>query len=246
MTNPDPATDPFPETPSAVMDRLRQAAVLAELPDDVLRTMSAAARIERFALPTLLNAAGHPLERLRLVVQGGVDIIARRAAGQEVVLGDIGPGGWATWVGCFAPQPPDHDFYSTTEAVYISLPVTQVREVALAHPAMFPRVIADLGIRMRQLMAWTGDSVLLGPEQRMAKLIQLLARIQGERNESGSCIIRVTQQRLAQLARCSRQSANTLVGGLERRGLVLVKYGSVEIPDRQQLDAFIDQELDDA
>lgn len=250
MSNPDtravPAHRPT-STPGLDIEAfLRRAPVLADLPEDAVRELAVAARVEHFDSATLLNAAGQPLARLRLVVQGTLEIIARRASGTEVVLGDIGPGGWAAWVGCFTPHVPDNDFYSTPGATYIALPTDLVREMAQRHPALYLRVIGDMGVRIRQLMEWTGDSVLLGPEQRMAKLIHLLARTQGNQGDSGSATVQVTQARLAQLARCSRQSANGLVGGLERRGLIKAGYGRFDIPDLAQLIAFIESDPDQA
>ena len=89
---------------------------------------------------------------------------------------------------------------------------------------------------MRLLMEWSGQSVLLGPEQRMAKLLHLLARAHGVNGSGG--LVPVTQARLAQIARCSRQTANQLIGALEQRGLVGTGYGRFEIPDMAALDAF--------
>lgn len=250
MSNPDPHATPFHRHASApgldIEAFLRRGPVLADLPDEAVRELAVAARVEHFDSATLLNAAGQPLTRLRLVVEGTLEIIARRAGGTEVVLGDIGPGGWTSWVGCFAPQPPDHDFYSTPGATYIALPTDLVREMALRHPAMYLSVISDMGVRIRQLMEWTGDSVLLGAEQRMAKLIHLLARNQGCHGATGSAAVQVTQSRLAQLARCSRQSANGLVGALERRGLMTAGYGRFDIPDIARLIAFIESDPDAA
>ena len=151
--------------------------VLGSLPAPALAELTAAARVETFSVPTLLNAATQPLAKLRLVLSGHIEVIARRASGEEVTLGDIGPGGWATWVACMSPMPPDHDFYSATDLRCIAIPAPLARRICETHPAIYPRIIADLGVRMRHLMEWTGDSVLLGPEQRMAKLIHLLARM---------------------------------------------------------------------
>ena len=244
MINPDSRAHTTQRTGAGldIATLLRKTTVLAELPEDALHELAVAARGEHFDAATLINAAGQPLARVRLVVKGAVEILARRSNGTEVVLGDIGPGGWATWVGCFAPQPPDHDFYSTPDATFIALPVDLVREIAFRYPALFPRVIADLGVRMRQLMEWTGDSVLLGSEQRMAYLIYLLARMQGNLANNGHGTVQVTQSRLAQLARCSRQSANLLVGALERRGLINGGYGRFDIADMARLIAFIESD----
>ena len=236
MASPDPSYD--------VASLLAKAPVTGALPADELHALAAQSRVERFAIPTLLNSAGTALATLRLVVEGYVEVLQRRASGDEVALGVIGPGGWATWVGCFAQEPPEHDFYSSSRACFIGIPCAAVRALAQRCPDVYPRVIADLGVRMRRLTEWAGDSVLLGPEQRMTKLLHLFARLQGQGSESGHGAVRMTQARLAKLARCSRQSANLLLGSIERRGLVVARYGGFEIPDMAALQAFVDAEPD--
>ena len=72
----------------------------------------------------------------------------------------------------------------------------------------------------------------------MAKLIHLLARLQGTADNRAT--LQVTQARLARMARCSRQSANQLIGALAQRGLVEAKYGRFEIADMSALLAFIE------
>jgi CRP-like cAMP-binding protein len=227
-----------PPTRAEIESLLKRTEVFGGLPEEDLRELAAAARIEQFKRPTLLNAAGHSLACLRLVLQGHLEIIARRPSGDEVAFGEIGPGGWATWLGCFVPKPPDHDFYSSANARFLALPVGVVRSVARRRPELFPRVIADIGVRMRQLMEWTGDSVLLGPQQRMAKLIHLLARMHGAALDGG--VVPVTQSRLARVARCSRQSANALLQSLEARGLIAARYGRYEIRSLARLVEFIE------
>jgi hypothetical protein len=74
----------------------------------------------------------------------------------------------------------------------------------------------------------------------MAKLIHLLARDQKLKGNAGTLVAH--QTRLASLARCSRQTANTLLGQLERRGLVRLSYGKFEVLDMAKLVAFADEE----
>lgn len=220
-----------------------QHTVFGVLNSEALDQLCAAARVERYEMSSLLNAAGTPLRWLRLVVDGHIEVVTRRSSGNEVALGDIGPGGWATWLACFMPTPPDNDFYSSASACYIALPVQMVRSMCQQHPEIYPHIIGEIGARMRLLMEWTGQSVLVGPEQRMAKLIHVLARAQAIDANSGT--LHVTQARLARLARCSRQSANMLLGALEKKGLIRLAYGRFEIDDLARLAAFAEQEQSD-
>jgi len=197
-------------------------------------------KVERYELPTLLSSARQQPIWLRLVVEGSIEILARRISGKEVSITDIGPGGWATWLPCFIPAPPDHDFHCSANSIFIALPVSQVREFCVKHPEIYPWIMAEIGHRTRLLMEWTGQSVLSGPEQRMAKLIHIIARDQKIKENSGTLVVQ--QARLASLARCTRQTANGLLGQLESRNLIKVLYGKIDIPDMQKLASFADQD----
>jgi CRP-like cAMP-binding protein len=220
---------------------LLQSTVFGRLGDTALDEVVRFARIERYTTTTLLNAEGQSLEWLRLVVQGHIEILMRNASGKEVSISNIGPGGWATWLPCFMPTAPITNLYSSESSCYIALPVSRVRDFCDRHPTIFPLILAEVGQRMYLLLAWTGQSVMSGPEQRMAKLIHVLAREQKVAQTGGS--LNVTQGRLASLARCSRQSANTLLGALEKRQLIRLAYGKCDIPDMALLAKFADDDV---
>ena len=61
MVNPRPSLD---------VQAFLKPTVFGQIGQDVLDMVARCAVIERFEIPTLLNAAGMPLERLRLVVDG--------------------------------------------------------------------------------------------------------------------------------------------------------------------------------
>lgn len=207
-----------------------------------LDELVAQARVERFEVSTLLNAAGEPLRWLRYVVEGHLEIVSRRANGKEVAVSDVQRGGWAVWLPCFVPVPPEHDFYSGPASCYIALPVRAVRQFCEQNPHIYPLIIAEIGQRLRLLMEWVGQSVLLNPEQRMAKLIHIVARDQKMTGQSGTVV--VSQARLASLGRCSRQTANALLQQLEKRGLISLAYGRFRISNLAQLIAFAENEQD--
>ena len=217
-----------------------QPTVFGRMGSELLEEIVRYARVERYEVPTLLSAAGEPLQWLRLVVDGHIELIARRASGVEITISDIGPGAWATWLPCFVAVAPEHDFRSSASSCFIALPVSEVRAFCIRHPEIYPMVFAEVSQRMRLLMEWTGQSVLVGPEQRMAKLIHILARDQKIQGNAG--MLKVKQDRLAGLARCSRQTANALLNQLEKAGLINISYGKVEILSMTGLLSFADDD----
>ncbi len=235
MVNPRPSLD---------VHAFLKPTVFGQIGPEVLDRVARCAIIERFEVPTLLNAAGLPLERLRLVVDGNIAIIARKSSGKEVVISEVGVRGWASWLPCFMSAPSSYDFYSGVKSCFIALPVSAVQGFCQEFPALYPLIIGQIGLRFRLLMDWASQSVLLGPEQRMAKLILILA--QDQNLGSSSCSISITQNRLASLARCSRQSASVLLSNLEKKGLIQMLYGRCDIPDLAELTAFAEAEEVDA
>ncbi|MEI8156008.1 MAG: Crp/Fnr family transcriptional regulator [Burkholderiales bacterium] len=217
-----------------------ETTIFGRLGSKLLDEVVACAKVERYEVPSLLNAAGEPLEWLRLVVRGHLEIVARQASGKEVVISDHGAGAWATWLPCLIPSAPDQDYCCTADSVFIALPAKDVRHICERHPKLYPLILAEIGQRQRLLMEWAGQSVLVGPEQRMAKLIHILARAQNL--TSSPCTLSVTQNRLAGLARCTRQSANVILGALEKRGLIGIAYGKCDIPDLSKLATFAEDE----
>ncbi|RQO80593.1 hypothetical protein DBV10_18715 [Acidovorax sp. FJL06] len=194
--------------------------------------------IERYKSPSVLSPAGQLPRHVRLVLRGSVDLVSRSAAGKEVVVSSLGPGHWAGWMQVFTPQPPRFDTCCSANSQLAALGVGDLRTCCEQFPQLYPLIIGEVGARMQLLTEWAGQSVLVAPEHRMAKLIGLLAREQGL--VSGRAVLVVTQARLAGLACCSRQSANLLVGALERKGLVRMAYGRCEIADLQRLAEFAD------
>jgi len=229
MTNPSSSLD---------LRSLLQTSAFGVAGDDALDAACRLARVEHFKVPTLLSAAGEQPSYLRMVVKGHIEVIARSSGGAEFVVGYITAGGWATWLACFMERPPENDFYSSASAEFITFPISEVRALCERHPQIYPAIIRQIGRRMRLLIEWTGQSVLVGPVQRLAKLLHIMAREQ--QLVEGRAKLHVTQARLASLARCSRQTANELIGVLEQKGLLVCGYSAVEIPDLNRLAAFAD------
>ena len=170
------------------------------------------------------------------MVQGHIELLARNAVGDEFVLGYVSPGNWATWLSCFMEAPPNNDFYSSANALFLAFSVAEVRALCTRHPEVYPFIIRQIGRRMRLLTEWTGQSLLTAPLQRLAKLLHILAREQ--QAVGGACTLHHTQARLAKLARCSRQTVNEMLQVMAGQRLLEENYGKVTLYDLDRLAAF--------
>lgn len=230
----------MPPTASAFIESHLRTTLLGSLGDDALRNLCASGQRQRFDVPTLLCAAGLPPAHLYYVVEGSIELVARHMSGDEFVVSYVSTGGWATWLNCFMDTPAEHDLYSSANATLIALPVGEIRSFCTRHPQIYPHIIQHVGRRLRLVLEWTGQSAMARPAQRMAKLLHVIAM---EQNRGATqATIRMTQARLASLARCSRQTANALIAELQSQGLVTAAYGRYELPDIQALAVFAGKE----
>ncbi|MDE2372107.1 MAG: Crp/Fnr family transcriptional regulator [Burkholderiales bacterium] len=217
---------------------LQESAVFGILPEAELQRLAGTCRLETYKVATLLSRAREPVQWHRLVLRGHIEISARDASGDEVVLTEFGPGSWPMWVACVTDVLPANDTCSSAGCVCMAMPTAELRATCERWPQLYRRILIEVGMRMRMVMEWTSQSVLLRPEQRLAKLLVILARTHGITGTAGR--LPITQARLARLAGCSRSSVSELLGLLRQRKLVDAHYGWMQFDDLGALTAFAD------
>jgi CRP/FNR family cyclic AMP-dependent transcriptional regulator len=234
---------PMQDALKSVVDRkaILSGSLFGQFGDEALASICQVARVLHFDCPTLMSAAGQAHTSLYLVVQGHIEVIARHAGGDEFVIGLITPGRWSSWVPCFSEHAPEHDFYAATKSCLIALPITSVQAFCQTYPEAYLPIIRQIGRRTRLLMNWLGQSVLVGPLQRVAKLLYVLALEQEDAPQQLTLVI--TQYQLARMAGCSRQTANSLLNELVDLGLVILSYRQIHIPSLPKLATFANQQL---
>jgi len=233
MANPEPAV---------IVRPLIAATVFGALPDDGLDSLCAAAAVQRYRVPTLLWPAGQPMHYLWLVVQGQIDIYDRQTEGLEGLVGMIGPGRWVSWVGLFMEQPHLQDFWAADDTTLIAVPAAAVRQVLARHPALYPRVIDEIGNRMQIFMQLVGQFSVGTPVQRVANLLHGLAHVQAV--PASSLALDTSQARLALMLGISRQLVGKSLEALEQQGLLRRAYGKIELTDLAGLAAYAHQPRD--
>ena len=210
--------------------------VFGRLGSEALDDIASQARFEHYEKPMMLQAAGTLPTTLRLVIKGHIKLLTGTLIGKEVCLSQIGPGAWATWMPCLIPAVTSYDLCSAADSVYIAISAQSLRNFCENHPEIYPLILAEINKRMELLITWAGQASLMPHLQRLAVLIHLLACDQKITAYNG--ILNVNQTRLADLSGHSRQSVNHLLGELENKGLLMIKYGGLMIPSLKRLSAF--------
>ena len=220
---------------------LRHDPTLNQLDPKAVEEIVGAARIEAYKVPTLLNSAYTAVDTMRLVVKGHIELMSYSESGDEACIAMLGPNSWLTWIGCFDEQPTNHNFYSSSDAIVVAIPVKKMRDIADRYPELYKIAIREISFRFRLLMEWTTESVLLKNEFRVAKLLLLVSRLNGMPNELNPILY--TQDKLAHLSRCTRQTLSRSLQQLAKEGMIEIGYRRIDIINEDKLNAFISEGL---
>ncbi len=213
---------------------LRNCRVFDSVADEQLLRLSAQARIEEYSERTLLVANRCVPDVLRHVLVGRVDLSLNSEDGRAASL-PIGPGKWATWLGCMLPEPIEHEMWSAAGSRYLSFPSSSVRKAIENDPVALRKVITLIGSTTRLLIGWSLASTMFAPDKRVA---YALLAIVGEGEKAGEAV-RLTQEQIGEMGLGSRQRVSRILHTLQDKGLVEIGYGTVTLPSPKRLAAFV-------
>jgi CRP/FNR family transcriptional regulator, cyclic AMP receptor protein len=78
------------------------------------------------------------------------------------------------------------------------------------------------------------------PKVRLAQLLVALSTGYRQRNDGARLRLHVSQERLATVLSCSRQTVNALLGAFEEEGVIRVSRGAIQIVDLNQLRSHVE------
>ncbi|MFM5895424.1 MAG: Crp/Fnr family transcriptional regulator [Novosphingobium sp.] len=195
-----------------------------------------AASSKTFTQRSSLGRPGEPSQFLFLVMQGQAELTTGSAEGSEVTIAAFGPGSWVNWLAVLDPVETERGFEVAAGTTLITFPAALVRTVMERNQAAFAPLYLEMAMRFRALMQWVERSALSRDTKRVANLLLMLVRVGGDGHAPH--IARMSQQQLARLSDCSRQTLNLRLRQLSKLGLIKTGYGRVTVTDLQALERF--------
>jgi CRP/FNR family transcriptional regulator, global nitrogen regulator len=112
------------------------------------------------------------------------------------------------------------------------VPKVFVERAMRAHPEVALKVVDLLWLELARHREMAGCLLPRKVEDRLANLLSILAQRFGGEEEAGFVIgLRLTQEELAKMISCTRESVAQALAGLRRRGLLAVVRGRIVILD---------------
>lgn len=220
---------------------------LAFLRDADSAALAAAAPLARWLAVgpgALVLDFGDTTDDVFFVAEGAVRVVVRTPLGQEVILGDLGPGDVFGEMAVIDGAPRSANVTALQATRLCRLPGAAFLEVALRSPAVALRLVRVLTARLRLQDQRLFERDVLPARHRLASELLRLSRPR----EGGGAAGRVVsppppQHVLAARIGARRETISLMLGELAREGLVEVSARAIALPRPDALRAAIDVHL---
>lgn len=229
---PSPASDdPAARAPAAALER---SAWFRRAPAALRGALLAAGRVRTLRAGERLFMRGDPDDGLYCVLDGVVRVGAASVGGREALLAVVGPVHWFGEIALFDGGPRTHDAYAERDSTLFHVPGAPLAALLDATPAWWHAFGLLLTQKLRLAFDAIEESALLPASARVARRLLLLADSYGDATWTRR-VVNVPQEDLALMLALSRQTVNQILRQFERDGLLVLRYGEIEIVDAARL-----------
>lgn len=180
----------------------------------------------------VLLHAGEEVKGWYAVLSGLVKIQSESAQGRRQAFLGIPAGEWFGEGSVMKREPRRYDVIALRDSELVCLPRDAFTELHAGSLPFCHALIEQLNMRLAQAMAIIETMRLRSPEQRVAMYL-------GRQLWHGSRRVSLSQEELGILAGLSRQTVNGVLKEFERRQLVSLQFGRVDILDEAGLAAMV-------
>ena len=187
---------------------------------------------------------GDTTDDVFFVAEGAVRVVVRTPLGQEVILGDLGPGDVFGEMAAIDGAPRSANVTASHPSRLCRLPAAAFLEVALRSPAVGLRVMRILTARLRLQDERLFEQVVLPVRHRLAAELLRLSRPRGSGAAAGQVVSPPPPQHvLAARIGARRETVSLMLAELAREGLLEVSARAIALPRPEALHAAIDAQL---
>ncbi|WP_406282845.1 Crp/Fnr family transcriptional regulator [Embleya sp. NBC_00896] len=207
-----------------------------ELPKELRDVLREAGRRLRYDRGDALFMEGDHPRHVVLIEHGQVKIERATADGSAVTIAVRGPGELVGELACIDGRGRSATVVALGPVMAVLVPLSRFRDLLNTNAPLVYAVLVRTVQRIRESDRWRVEYGALGTGRRVARA--LADRTVG--GADGSCVIRTTQQELADAIGVSRESVVRALRVLHESGLVETRRGSIRIPDPPALREWAD------
>ncbi|MFN3521736.1 MAG: Crp/Fnr family transcriptional regulator [Phenylobacterium sp.] len=208
---------------------LGRAAWLRGHDPDLVRALLAHGRLVRLEPGQWAQAEGDEDTGLLVVIEGGVQILCQAPGDREVLVGAGGVGLAIGQTMRFGGGPRLVTVLCAEPSLLLKVSDAALTRIAAERPEIWRAVAALVYLQLRGMLLVAAEAAALPPRQRLAARMLILARAFDQ--TGAETTLRLGQQALAEMLGLTRKTVNGYLADFQRRGLVRLGYGRIELLD---------------
>jgi CRP/FNR family cyclic AMP-dependent transcriptional regulator len=194
------------------------------------RSILIKARRRRFARNEVIFHEGDPGDSLHLVARGHVAIRIHTPLGDVATVRIVRSGEFFGELAVVAPGPRNATAVALDATATMTLSRDQLTDLRASHDEIDQLLTNALVTEIRRLAVQVVEAMYLPVDTRVWRRLHDLAIVFGSANEPATRIP-LTQEVIAQLAGCTRPTANRTLRAGEDAGIIHMQRGRIEILD---------------
>jgi CRP/FNR family cyclic AMP-dependent transcriptional regulator len=220
--------------PARIGQLLAATPSLSVLDSSDLAQLAASCRVRRVRRGQILFAEGDPADSLLVLASGRLRVLVSSVEGGQLVLRVIIPGDSVGEIGCLDGGPRSATVEAVQDSLLVQLSASDLLALVERRPQLALHLLTQLASDVRRLTGAAADLVFLDVSRRVAKLLVLEVAKAGTHDlELGE-----TQGEIGDRVGGTRQSVNSALHTLERRGWLEVSSRHITIRDLEALQSF--------
>lgn len=230
-------------TGGLVRTTIAHTRLFADWPPHILDAIACGSELRSFKSGEAAIRMGEPSHNMVVVVSGAFRVERKLKNDKAIVFDFLLPGQSTSHLAVFDGVAPAFDIVAKTDARCVFIP----RETILAAVGRDPDRLMDIiqFLCRRTRMDYEGTHLRIGNSLRcqIAKLLVYWARGPERPGATAACVpFALSQDDLAAMLGCSRQTVNRELAALGKLGIVTQSYRKIEINDIPALMTIMDSE----
>lgn len=214
--------------PQEVSQVLKNSLIFSGLDEEELAELARLALERRLAAEEFVFWEGDAPDFFYLIVRGRVKVVKQAASGKEFIVSFFGPGEMFGEVAVFENKTYPASSIAAEETVVIGIRRVEFMEFMAAHPEIALRIISILGGRLRDAQARLGDLAASRVQQRIARVLLMLAARMG--ND-----LPFTRREIADMTGTTIETAIRVLNRLGQGKIIRSVRGHIVILDELEL-----------
>ena len=202
--------------------RVRRASILSEMEPELRRELRTHGRRRLFEKDATIFAQGDPGHSMLIIETGRVQVAKVSPNGQQVVLGQLGPGDIVGEMAILDGSPRSASVVAAGPTTGSLLTFADFETFLMAHPRLLLGLTVELARKLRAANALAENRAPDDGAVRLARCLLDLAERWGAPTADGSIVIKEVfrQATLGRMANLSRENVNRRLRSWQKKGWV--------------------------